>query len=168
MLGSTNYDFGITTTNKLVYKKGNLVDAFVNGDVVHMIHGCNCFNIMGSGIAQTIKSRLPEMNEADQETIKGDVYKFGSFSYHDYGNCFGFNVYCQYNYGNKGLYLDYDALEVSLKSVSNFLEERCGVDNPQVIGLPMIGCGLAGGDWNKVLPIIQKTLLKHTVYIYQL
>lgn len=159
---------GMVKEMDFAYQRGNLVDAFLNGDVDHIISGSNCFCTMGAGLAQTIKSRLPEMYEADCQTIKGDITKLGSFSYHDYGYRFGFNAYIQYNYGRNGRQLNYEALEASLFAIDSFLKERCGSGQPQTIGLPMIGCGLAGGHWEVVVKIVRDVLQSHCVYIYQI
>ena len=47
-------------------------------DVV--IHGCNCFNTTGAGVAKQIKLQYPEAYQADKLTIKGDKGKLGSYT----------------------------------------------------------------------------------------
>jgi hypothetical protein len=32
--------------------------------------------------------------------------------------------------------------------------------------MPRIGCGLAGGKWEEIRPIIERTLLKNNVEVY--
>lgn len=36
------------------------------------------------------------------------------------------------------------------------------------IHMPRIGCGLGGGSWDQIEPIIQKTLKDHQVFVYDL
>lgn len=55
---------------EIKYATGNLVDAFINNGVNVLIHQANCFCTMNSGIAKEIKQELPEMFQADCETIK--------------------------------------------------------------------------------------------------
>jgi len=47
---------------------GDLLDLASNGELDVIIHGCNCFNTMGAGIAKLIKSRWPEAYQADLST----------------------------------------------------------------------------------------------------
>ena len=60
--------------------KGNLLDAFDRGDVDVIAHQCNCFCIMGSGIAPQIAKRYPAAYAADKATVKGDANKLGDFT----------------------------------------------------------------------------------------
>ena len=66
------------------------------------------------------------------------------------------NAYTQYNYGLNHLDgiskpLDYEALTLCMRKINHIFKGKH-------IGLPQIGCGLAGGDWNYVKQIIQKEL----------
>src|SRR5262249_49452847 len=54
----------------------------------------------------------------------------------------------------------YDALEIALSRVADFAAEQ-GAS----VHLPRIGCGLAGGTWNKVEPIIHNALTNHGVAV---
>ena len=49
----------------LIHEKGNLIDMAEQGLFDIIVHGCNCFNTMGSGIAKEIRARYPEAYEAD-------------------------------------------------------------------------------------------------------
>lgn len=46
---------------KLIYKKGDLVKACLNGEVDAAAHQCNCFCRMGRGIAPQFKKAYPEL-----------------------------------------------------------------------------------------------------------
>jgi len=66
------------------------------------------------------------------------------------------NSYTQFNYGKNHKYgvskpIDYDALRLCLRKMNYKFE---GMH----IGLPAIGCGLAGGDWDYVKQMIQEEL----------
>jgi O-acetyl-ADP-ribose deacetylase (regulator of RNase III) len=62
--------------------------------------------------------------------------------------------------GSKGPPIRYEALEACLKAVAAIAEEK-GAS----IHAPRIGCGLAGGKWEMVEPIISRTITR-PVYIY--
>jgi O-acetyl-ADP-ribose deacetylase (regulator of RNase III) len=58
---------------------------YINGDVLNsgepiVVHGCNCFNTMGSGIAKQVSIEYPEATIADYETVPGDVNKLGRYT----------------------------------------------------------------------------------------
>lgn len=50
---------------------GDLI-ALGKGDTFDVIvHGCNCFCVMGAGLAKAIRSEFPEVYRADQGTEAG-------------------------------------------------------------------------------------------------
>lgn len=54
---------------------GDLIKLALTGDFDVIVHGCNCFNTMGAGIAKTIKQTFPEAYQADLKTEKGSKQK---------------------------------------------------------------------------------------------
>lgn len=158
--------------------KGNLIDLAEEGKFDLIIHGCNCFCKMGRGIAAEIKKRYPEAYIQDQDTKYGDKSKLGGFSWvkvvsnkasihpwnrpHGKRNYFHrfliINAYTQYHYGGKKVHCDYNALKSIFRTIKS--------DYPKYrIGYPLIGAGLAGGDWDKISQIISTELngLDHTL-----
>ena len=148
------------------YIKGDLIKAAKSGKVDVIIHQANCFCLMGAGIARIIADEFPEMYKVDQETIVGDITKFGSFSYaymNKY-NLHGFNAYGQYRTGRS---TDYDQLKSSLLQINKYIDDN--IDDKNIrIGLPMLGCGIGGGDWNVVDQIIKDVFKDKYVFVYQL
>lgn len=61
----------------------------------------------------------------------------------------------------KELPIRYDAAEKCLQTVA----EKAKVLNAS-IHMPRIGCGLAGGKWEKIEPIIKQTLLEKEIEVY--
>lgn len=160
--------------NQIKYKKGNLVDAFINNEINVLIHQANCFNTMGSGVAKEIKARLPEMFQADCETIKGHVEKLGSYSCAifegDDGELkYGFNLYSQYRYGVEKQHTNYDKMKKGLTSIKNYLDLSIGKTKKKV-GIPKLGCGLGGGDWSVVSDIVSEIFVEqdYEIYVYEL
>jgi O-acetyl-ADP-ribose deacetylase (regulator of RNase III) len=148
--------------NKYTNRRGIMKDIF-NGDLIDLakkgyfdviVHGCNCFNKMDSGLALQIKNYFPEAYEADSETIKGDINKLGTYSFafiEDY-NLTVINAYTQYDYGKDGkLMFKYEEFRKILQDIAiNFKDKR--------IGLPLIGCGSAGATELAIKGIILKEL----------
>lgn len=156
----------------LIYKVGDLILAAKNGEVDAIGHGCNCFCTMGSGIAPLVKNAFPLAYEADLETIKGDEGKLGEYSFADYffkgKKLTIFNIYSQYGYwGRKKGIMDfnYNAFEHATWQVVNHMLAQ----DIKTLGLPLIGAGLAGGDWGIIEEIIQRNLAAHVdIIIYVL
>jgi O-acetyl-ADP-ribose deacetylase (regulator of RNase III) len=130
--------------------QGNLIDMAKNGDFDIIIHGCNCFTTMGAGIAASIAREFPDAYTADQETVKGDPGKLGTYTIGMHGKLVIINAYTQFGMsrGNDDVF-EYLAFERVLEK----LTQRFG---KYKFGLPMIGMGLAGGDPNRIIPIIEK------------
>lgn len=162
----------------ITYKKGNLLDAAVRGEVLAIAHCCNCFVNMGSGIAPQIKRLFPYAWEADQQTEKGSYKKLGTFSLGDpdgFGGPLVYNLYGQHGYGKRkygGRDLDYNALYDALAAMADDLQGYDKGDFERFpVGLPKLGAGLAGGDWDIIALMIEKTLVAAgcdvTVYVLE-
>lgn len=63
--------------------------------------------------------------------------------------------------GNNGVPVRYDAIEKALEKLSN---EALQLNAS--IHMPRIGCGLAGGKWEEIEPIIERALLTKNVEVY--
>lgn len=148
----------VKSEDTLDYYQGCLLDALSNGHVDYIAHQCNCFNSFGRGIALTIKNRFPLAYLTDQQTVRGDKGKLGTFTKAD--NIY--NVYGQYTYGFKSQETVYEALEEGLRKVfSDILKDHVELNRTPVLGIPLIGCGLAGGDWDVVKEILTDLLAEH-------
>lgn len=150
------------------YKQKNLIDALLEDEIDVLVHGCNCFNTMGAGIAKQIKFQFPEVYKLDCTTKKGNRSKLGTTNYVEYkrnyhhGKFYVVNCYTQFTYWDIHDMLDYNAVESCMKQINlTFQNMR--------IGLPKIGAGLARGNWNKIEKIIENTLIDmKSVTIYYL
>lgn len=126
------------------YKTGNLIDLAEAGDFHIIVHGCNCFNTFGSGLAKEIKTRYPKAYAADCSTAKGNANKLGRFSVM-IGRQFNIvNAYTQFDFGHDGKdrfeYYHFDSILAALN------HKYPGAN----YGFPKIGAGLAGGDWSRI------------------
>lgn len=135
--------------------EGNLLDLALRGQFDAIVHGCNCFCNMGAGIALQIMQRFPEAYVADKATEVGDKTKLGTYTkaFITRGNASFviINAYTQYGCGTDIPRVNYEALDECFMRI---YQEYGGLR----IGYPLIGAGLAGGDWNIIAPIIDKRL----------
>lgn len=134
--------------------EGNLITLALEGAFDVVAHGCNCFCTMGAGIAPHMAKAFG-CNEfpLEEDDHKGDINKlgcieFGYYNLPDGKRIYPVNAYTQYSTGpnhDDGVPfpLDYAALRLCMKKINNFFRGKH-------IGLPLIGCGLAGGVWDKM------------------
>lgn len=151
--------------------KGNLLDLAENGNFDIILHGCNCFHTMNSGIAKEIRKRYPSVYEVDKKFSKyGDPAKLGTITFKELENFLIVNCYSQFNYGYSGkLYLEYGALRSCLKEVKELVKKvKPKLKSDVKIGFPLIGCGKAGGDWNVVKRIIIDELGEYDITLVKL
>lgn len=166
-----------------MYKEitGNLITLAKAGQFDVIVHGCNCWCTMGAGIA-------PQMADAfgvDKYPLEapvwaGDINKLGQIEYfwvnpknkkhslyqsEEYSIA-PVNAYTQFDLGRnhkdgKAIPVDYEAIALCMRKMNYIFKGK-------TIGLPQIGCGLAGGDWNTVKAIIKDNLpdCDTTVVIY--
>ena len=137
----------------------------IKGDVFKarediLIHGCNCHNAMGAGIAKMIREVYPGAWLVDQKTLWGDKNKLGSYTFWS-GKHFCYNqditvinLYSQYKYGHTEVYADYDAIQKGLEAIE-FVYRGAS------FAMPRIGAGLAGGDWATIKKIIEKIFTEY-------
>ncbi len=137
---------------------GDLITLALKGHFDVIVHGCNCFHKMGAGIAKPIAQLFPEAHSVDKATSKGDRTKLGTFSQAEIiredVSFTIINAYTQFDYRGRGVKVDYIALEKCFQTIAQrFPTSR--------IGYPMIGAGLAGGDWNTISRSIDEALKDH-------
>ena len=134
--------------------KGDLLGQARAGQYDIIMHGCNCFCVMGGGIAAQIADQFPDAHLADQETVRGDAGKLGTYTIGMDGRLVILNCYTQYGISRDGQ----DVFEyTALQRVLDKIQYRFGKWR---IGLPMIGMGLAGGDAERILPQLE-TFAQH-------
>ena len=135
--------------------KGNLLDLAEQGEFDIVVHGVNCFNTMGGGIAKEIRARYPAVAAVDSLTDRGDYNKLGNwttaaaFPADGSKNYFTIiNAYTQYNMSTGEDVFEYEAFALILRKLIH-------TSGNLRIGLPYIGMGLAGGNKDIIIPIIE-------------
>lgn len=150
---------------RLLWKDRIMIEE-IKGDVFKakervLIHGCNCFNTFGSGVARVVRELYPGAYEMDKISEKGDKKKLGHYTFwtgkhHHYDQVITvINLYTQYGYGsmfNRRVQLEYDALREGLETIE-FVYRGAS------FAMPRIGAGLAKGDWAKIKNIIEDVFI---------
>jgi len=163
---------------------GDLITLAKEGKFNVITHGVNCFCRMARGIApqmnEAFKCNEPNLYKMEGEAYIGDFNKLGTiearyFNLDDkkmYSSSPPWiddryvaiiNSYTQYHYhdpSNYGIPFDYDAFRLCMRKINHEYPK-------QHIGLPMIGAGLAKGNWNLIEKIISEELKDMSVTIVQ-
>ena len=137
----------------LQHAKGNLIDLAEDGKFDVIIHGCNCFNTMGGGIAREIRQRYPSAAGVDSLTEAGDIMKLGNWTKTTIdmpeGHQFTIlNAYTQFTMSSGEDVFEYDSFGCIIRKAIRLYPTRR-------IGLPHIGMGLAGGDKDIIMSYIE-------------
>ena len=138
----------------IVHKNGDMFTS----QAKYLCHQVNCVGKMGSGIAKTVREKFPNVYES--------YIKFchsGEFTPDELLGCTLFcqcgkqtiaNLFAQRNYGYDGKqFTSYEAFRECLRGI------RRHVPTGSTIAFPYgIGCGLGGGKWEVILPMIEEEL----------
>ena len=149
-------------------------DLVLNKKYDYFCHQVNCQGVMGAGIAAQIAKIYPK--------VKYEEQKYWSLNYirnHDTKSLLGqilavktedgrtcVNMHAQDLYGREKIcYTDYEAFDRCLIKLKCLLLKE---PDTLTVGFPYkIGCGLAGGDWEKIQPMLEDFAgsIKQNVYI---
>jgi len=140
---------------------GDLIKMAQNGDFDVIVHGCNCFNSMGKGIAAGIRMHFPKAYDVDQATNRGNRNKLGTCTYAedmtDYPGLIVVNAYTQYTFWSAGSdktdLAEYDAIRDCFRELKGKVAGKS-----LRLGIPKIGAGLAGGNWDRISAIIEEEM----------
>lgn len=153
---------------KIVYLKGDATVPQAKGNKM-IVHICNNIGGWGKGFVLAISKRWPEPEKAyrkwHRERAQND-FELGSVQIVQVEKYIWVaNMIGQHGIktGSKGVPIRYEAIETGLVKIAAQAQE---LDTS--IHMPRIGCGLAGGKWEQVEPIIERTLLAAEVptYVY--
>jgi O-acetyl-ADP-ribose deacetylase (regulator of RNase III) len=136
--------------------EGDLIKLALAGEFDAIAHGCNCMNAQKSGIAkQMVENFYTNTYKLENRALYGSVLKLGAIEGRPYSIndkiLTVFNFYTQYSFATKEnpKPFNYGAFWSCLQSYrTNF---------PMLsLGIPMIGAGLAGGEWSRIREIIEE------------
>ncbi len=132
--------------------KGDLLQLAEQGEFNVIVQGCNCFNTMGSGIARQIREKYPAAYDEDCKTVRGDYNKLGNYTLFATDKFAIVNAYTQYGFNTGGNNEDVFAY-ASFALILQKLAHQYPYGN---FGFPKIGCGLAGGNEQVIMQMIQE------------
>jgi hypothetical protein len=145
------------------------------GNSVIIPHVCNNINLFGAGFAHAVAKHYPIVKENFH--LLGNKAQLGQVQFvpvyrdkkHNHQIIFA-NMIAQNgtisNHNTRPL--DYYALCICMKTLSNYINKNFDNENRVQIHAPKFGSGLAGGNWNFIKDIISDIWKNHTVFIYEI
>lgn len=148
----------------MIERKGNILKNLPDDGSVVICHQVNCRGVMGAGLAKQVREAYPDLYEEYRKLCKshaGHTDKLlGGVMFWaiENGNLIA-NLFGQDGYAFGGVHTDYNALSNAFALLAQKYPDK-------TIRIPCrIGCGLGGGDWEKVRQIICETLIDKGVYV---
>lgn len=143
------------------YVKGDLFA----GKVDLIAHGCNCRGGFGSGVAYTMAKRYPKARDYYLDKFDEDGWRLGEVQFVlQWDGKWVANCATQDSYFPRNVnHADYPAIRTAMTKVKEFAKSKS-----LTIGIPKIGAGLAGGDWNVIEGILKEVFDDYDVTVYYL
>ncbi len=152
--------------SRITYIKGDATSPQAKGNKI-IAHVCNDIGGWGRGFVLAVSARWPEpemafrrwhRERATNDFGLGAVQVIPVGQYLWVANMVGQRGIKR---GSKGVPIRYDAVEACLEKLAIRV-----VELEASVHMPRIGCGLAGGTWNRIEPLITKTLLASDVPVF--
>jgi len=139
------------------YIKGDATNPISTGNRI-IVHICNDIGGWGKGFVMAISKRWPQPEQQYREWFKSqEIFSLGEVQFVKVedslwvANLIGQHKINKDENGNPPI--RYEAVSEGLKKVGQFAQEISAS-----VHMPRIGCGLAGGTWDKIEPVIKTNL----------
>lgn len=147
------------------YIKGDATNPTTEGNKI-IVHVCNDMGGWGKGFVTAISKRWKQPEQQYREWFKSKVnFSLGQVQFVQVkedlwvANLIGQHKIYKDEQGNAPI--RYEAILMGLEQVGQFASDKSAT-----VHMPRIGCGLAGGTWNKIEPLIDTSLLKNGIETY--
>ncbi len=153
-----------TLTMEINYIKGDATNPTTEGNKI-IVHVCNDIGGWGKGFVMAIFKRWKQPENQYREWFKTkDDFSLGQVQFVQVeevlwvANLIGQHKINKDENGNAPI--RYDAILKGLKKVGQFAD-----DKKATVHMPRIGCGLAGGTWDKIEPLINSSLTTKNIQV---
>jgi O-acetyl-ADP-ribose deacetylase (regulator of RNase III) len=132
--------------------------SLLGSDCRYIAHQCNCFSRRGAGLASAVFKAFPWADVYSNRFERGnDASLFGSITIHGdpkRNRRYIINIYGQLKPGKPSP--GQDSAVSRLEAFYKALDQIAETPELKSIGFPYgIGCGLAGGDWEKYESLLE-------------
>lgn len=148
---------------------GDATNPKIDGNKI-IVHVCNDIGKWGKGFVMAISKRWRQPEEKYRQWFKSNSnFNLGEVQFVKVEeglwvvNLIGQHKTIIDENGNAPI--RYESILMGLEKIKQF-----AIDKNATVHMPRIGCGLAGGTWDKIKPLIDKTLLENKIetYVYDL
>lgn len=150
---------------KVNYIIGDATNPQTKGNKI-IVHVCNDIGGWGKGFVMAISKRWEQPEQQYRQWFKSnDNFSLGQVQFVQVeeelwvANLIGQHKINKDENGNAPI--RYEAILLGLEKVGQF-----AIDKNSTVHMPRIGCGLAGGTWDKIEPLISKSLLENEIETY--
>ncbi|MEU6673368.1 macro domain-containing protein [Streptomyces sp. NPDC046925] len=151
--------------SEISYVRGDATAPFGKG-VKLIAHVCNDLGGWGKGFVVAVSRRWPEPEAAyrrwHRERAKND-FGLGAVQFVEVDQYIWVaNMIGQHGMrtGSKGVPVRYEAIDTALAALADK-----AVELEASVHMPRIGCGLAGGKWSRIEPLIARRLVERGVAV---
>jgi O-acetyl-ADP-ribose deacetylase (regulator of RNase III) len=147
---------------EIEYLKGDATLPQINGNKV-IVHVCNDIGAWGRGFVMAISKRWPQPEKEYRNWFRSkENFELGTVQFIQVED----DLWIGNMIGQHGIKsgigrvppIRYNAIETALEKVADFATE-----NGASVHMPRIGCGLAGGTWDKIEPLINQQLIQKNI-----
>lgn len=134
---------------------------YVNGDMFvepAIAHGCNIHGVMGAGVATIVRARFPDAYRVYVKACAAGAFGLGDVQRWTDGTATVFNLGTQVRPGRDARL---DAIELAVTR----LVVICELEGIPVVGVPRLGCGIGGLDWEDVRDAIERAAAGSAVVV---
>jgi O-acetyl-ADP-ribose deacetylase (regulator of RNase III) len=152
--------------SEVVYLKGDATSPQAKGNKI-ICHVCNDLGRWGKGFVMAISRRWPEPELAYRKWYKeraNNDFELGAVQFIQVdASLWVANLIGQRGIktGSKGPPIRYEAVEKGLYQVY-----QKAIELEASVHMPRIGCGLAGGKWSQIAPLIKKVFCENKVVVF--
>ena len=151
-------------TNHISYIKGDATNPLSDGNKV-IVHVCNDMGKWGKGFVMAIskKWKQPELEyrqwyKMNNDFLLGNVQFINVENDIWVANLIGQHKINKDESGNPPI--RYNAILSGLEKISLY-----AIENKASVHMPRIGCGLAGGTWDKIEPLVITALTEKNISV---
>lgn len=156
----------------ITYLRGDATNPLASGQKI-IAHVCNDIGKWGRGFVMALSKKWPVTRREylswyNKKEIDGNKFELGGVQLVQVRPdiCVA-NMIGQHGIktGSKGPPIRYPAVQSALEKIADH-----ALKTDASVHMPRIGCGLAGGKWEEIEPLIQNLLVKRgiPVYVYDL
>ena len=151
--------------SNIIYKIGDATNPQSQGNKL-IVHCCNDLGAWGKGFVLALSKRWPQVEQEYREWFRNksnNDFALGSAQFVQVeADIWVANLIGQHGIRSSSnpIPIRYGAIEDGLEKVADF-----AIANLCSVHMPRIGCGLAGGNWKTIYPIIGQVLLTKAIAV---